>query len=128
MCGFFFALILWLNLIPGTPMKQSSKQSALTSVSYLLVGFLSLFIAFPIFILIHQQLPEYDWPVHSDRILLFLLVVLFVLLLLSMFRPIINFIFIGSLIILVYGTFTDTYGFQNLATCLLYTSDAADER
>jgi glucan phosphoethanolaminetransferase (alkaline phosphatase superfamily) len=97
-------------------MKQSPKQSALTSVSYLLVGFLSLFIAFPIFILIHKQLPEYDWPIHSDRILLFLLVVVFVLLLLSMFRPVINFIFVGSLIILLYGTFTDTYGFQNLAT------------
>ena len=97
-------------------MKQSSKQSALTSASYLLVGFLSLFIAFPIFILLHKQLPEYDWPIHSDRILLFLLVVVFVLLLLSMFRPIINFIFIGSLILLLYGTFTETYGFQNLAT------------
>ena len=97
-------------------MKQSSKQSALTSVSYLLVGFLSLFIAFPIFILLHQQLPEYNWPIYSDRILLFLVVVVFVLLLLSMFRPIINFIFVGSLILLVYGTFTDTYGFQNLAT------------
>jgi hypothetical protein len=33
-----------------------------------------------------------------------------------MFRPIINFIFVGSLILLLYGTFTDTYGFQNLAT------------
>src|SRR6188474_492453 len=97
-------------------MKQSSKQSALTSVSYLLVGFLSLFIAFPIFIVIHKQLPEYDWPIHSDRILFFLLVVVFVLLLLSMFRPVINFIFVGSLVLLVYGTFTHTYGFSNLAT------------
>ena len=97
-------------------MKQITKQSTLTSVSYLLVGFLSLFIAFPIFILIHKQLPEYDWPIYSDRILLFILVVLFVLLLLSMFRPIINFIFVGSLVLLLYGTFTDTYGFQNLAT------------
>ncbi|HKC36757.1 MAG TPA: transglutaminase family protein [Chitinophagaceae bacterium] len=97
-------------------MKQSSKQSSLTTVSYLLVGFLSLFIAFPIFILLHKQLPDYDWPIHSDRILLFALVIVFVLLLLSLFRPIINFIFLGSLILLLYGTFTDTYGFQNLAT------------
>ena len=97
-------------------MKQSSKQSSLTTVSYLLVGFLSLFIAFPIFILLHKQLPDYEWPIHSDRILLFAIVIIFVLLLLSLFRPIINFIFLGSLILLLYGTFTDTYGFQNLAT------------
>jgi len=36
--------------------------------------------------------------------------------LLSMFRPVINFIFVGSLVLLVYGTFTHTYGFSNLAT------------
>ena len=97
-------------------MKQSAKQSALTSISYLLVGFLSLFIAFPIFILLHKQLPQYEWPLYADRILLFLLVIVFVLLLLSMFRPVINFIFVGTLVLLMYGTFTDTYGFKNLAT------------
>ena len=97
-------------------MKHMTKQSALTTISYLLVGFLSLFIAFPIFILLHKQLPDYEWPIHSDRILLFLLVVVFVLLLLSLFRPVINFIFAGTLIILLYGTFTETYGFKNLET------------
>ena len=74
-------------------MKQSARQSSLTTISYLLVGFLSLFIAFPIFILLHKRIPDYEWPIHSDRILLFLLVVAFVLLLLSVFRPVINFIF-----------------------------------
>jgi hypothetical protein len=97
-------------------MKQSAKQSSLTTISYLLVGFLSLFIAFPIFIVIHKQLPDYEWPLHSDRILMFIFVIIFVLLLLSMFRPVINFIFVGSLILLLYGTFTHTYGFKNLAT------------
>ena len=97
-------------------MKQSARQSSLTTISYLLVGFLSLFIAFPIFILLHKQLPDYEWPIHADRILLFLLVIAFVLLLLSLFRPVINFIFVGSLVLLLYGTFTDTYGFKNLAT------------
>jgi hypothetical protein len=97
-------------------MKHSIKQSSLTSISYLLVGFLSLFIAFPIFIVIHKQLPEYDWPIYLDRVLLFVLVIIFVLLLLSLFRPVINFIFIGALVLLLYGTFTDTYGFQNLAS------------
>lgn len=97
-------------------MKYSAKQSSLTTVSYLLVGFLSLFIAFPIFVLFHKRLPEYEWPVHLDRVLLFLAVIAFVLILLSLFRPIINFIFAGSLVLLLYGTFTDTYGFKNLAT------------
>src|SRR4026208_1391522 len=97
-------------------MKHSTRQSSLTTISYLLVGFLSLFIAFPIFILLHKQLPDYHWPIHTDRILLFLLVIVFVLLLLSLFRPVINFIFAGSLLILLYGTFTQTYGFQNLAS------------
>ena len=98
------------------PMKHSAKQSALTTVSYLLVGFLSLFIAFPIFVALHKQLPDYEWPLHTDRIVLFLLVALLALILLSLFRPIINFIFAGSLVILLYGTFTETYGFKNLAT------------
>ena len=97
-------------------MKHSARQSTLTSLSYLLVGFLSLFIAFPIFILFHKQMPDYDWPIHLDRILLFILVIIFVLVLLSLFRPVINFIFLGTLVLLLYGTFTDTYGFGNLAT------------
>ena len=97
-------------------MKHSTRQSSLTTISYLLVGFLSLFIAFPIFIVFHKQIPDYEWPIHLDRILLFAAVIIFVLVLLSLFRPVINFIFAGALVLLLYGTFTDTYGFKNLAT------------
>jgi hypothetical protein len=97
-------------------MKHSAKQSSLTTISYLLVGFLSLFIAFPIFILLHKRIPDYEWPIHSDRILLFILVIALVLVLLSIFRPVINFIFAGGILLLLYGTFTDTYGFKSLAT------------
>lgn len=97
-------------------MHTSKRQSSLTSVSYILVGFLSLFIAFPIFIFIHKELPDYNWPIHSDRILIFVLVIIFVLLLLSLFRPVLNFIFTGTIIILIYGSVTKTYGFKNLVT------------
>ena len=101
----------------NNPMNNSSaKQSALTTISYILVGFLSLFIALPIFIVLQKNIPDLDWPYHSDKILLFIFVVAFVLVLLSVFRPVINFIFAGSLLILVYGTFTETYGFKNLVT------------
>jgi Transglutaminase-like superfamily len=97
-------------------MAQPFKQAPLTSISYLLVGFLSLFIAFPFFILLHKQLPEYDWPFHSDRILIFLCVAIFMLLLLSLFRPIINFLFAGTLLLLLYGSLVDSYGFKHLVT------------
>ena len=111
----FFVILrkLYKNLI----MNLSSKQSAsLHSISYLLVGFLSLVVAFPIFIVIHKQVPDYNWPFHSDRILMFAFVVVFALLLLIAFRPVINFIFVGSLLLLLYGTLTETYGFKNLVT------------
>lgn len=98
-------------------MNLTRKQSSsLNSISYLLVGFLSLIIAFPIFVIIHKQVPEYNWPFYLDRVLMFLFVVIFSILLLSAFRPVINFIFVGSLLLLLYGSLTETYGFQNLVT------------
>jgi hypothetical protein len=97
-------------------MNRPSKQSTFTSVSYLLIGFLSLVIAFPLFIAIHKQVPEYNWPLYADRILMFLFVIVFALLLLSVFRPVINFIFGGALVLLLYGSFTETYGFKSLVT------------
>jgi hypothetical protein len=97
-------------------MSQPFRQSPLTSLSYLLVGFLSLFVALPFFIVLHKQLPEYDWPFHADRLLIFVFVIGFVLLLLSLFRPIINFLFAGTLLLLLYGSLVDSYGFKHLVT------------
>lgn len=97
-------------------MNQSPEQSHITSFSYLLVGSLSLFLAFPLFIFIHKQFPDYGWPFHFDRILMFMVIVVFTLLLLRLFRPIIVIAFSITLAWLSFGSFTGSYGFQNLVT------------
>ncbi len=97
-------------------MNRHPRQSVITSFSYLLVGFLSLIIAFPLFIFFHKQLPDYGWVYHTDRLVMFLFVVVFTLLLLRLFRPVIVIGFFLTIAWLGYGSMTGKYGFENLVS------------
>ena len=105
-------------------MNKTSEHSSLVSISYLLIGFLSLLIAFPLFIFVHKQFPDYGWPFHTDRILMFFVILVFALLMLQLFRPVIFLCFIAALAWLSFGSFTGNYGFESLFTdykAMMYT-------
>lgn len=87
-----------------------------SSLSFFLVGFLSLILAFPLFMYVHRQLPDYGWPFRTDRILMFIFLAAFVLMVLRLFRSVIIAAVIVTAGLLTYGSFSGYYGFKNLVT------------
>lgn len=90
------------------------ERSHSASFGDLLVGFLSFFLAFPLFIIAHKQLPELDWGYNLDRILLFVVIILLLLLILRLFRFIIVIGVLAAIAWLTYGSTTGQYGFYDL--------------
>src|SRR5437773_5037157 len=79
-----------------------------------LVGMLSFVLAFPLFILLYYRLPDLQWPYHTDRIMVFFIISVLLLLLVRSFK----FIIITAVIAVVgwlwYGTLQGQYGFAEL--------------
>lgn len=73
---------------------------------------LNILIAIPVFIIAHQNLIDLEWKAHLDRILLFLIILIFIQLLLRLLKTIIIICIFLYLIALVYGTFFGSYGFN----------------
>jgi hypothetical protein len=77
-------------------------------------GILSFLLAFPLFILIYYRLPDLQWPYHTDRILVFFVIAILLLLLVRSFK----FIMVTAVVAVVgwlwYGTVTGQYGFKQL--------------
>jgi len=79
-----------------------------------LLGLLSFLLAFPLFILAYHRLPDLQWPYHTDKILVFLLIAVLLLLIVRPFRFIIITGVIATIGWLWYGTVTGQYGFKEL--------------
>ena len=85
-----------------------------SSILNVLVGLLSFMLAFPLFILTYHRLPDLQWPYHTDKILIFFVIAVLLLLMVRSFK----FIIITGVIAIVgwlwYGTVTGQYGFKEL--------------
>lgn len=92
-------------------MGNNSHSNALGDI---LVGFLAMLLAVPLFFIAHRQVPHFDLPYHLDRIGLFLVIALLLILILRLFRTLITIGFFALLGWLTYGSFTGKYGFENL--------------
>src|SRR5258707_1278053 len=90
------------------------NNSGSNSFGDVLVGFLGILLAVPLFFIAHRHVPQFDLPYHLDRIALFILIVLLLLLVLRLFKTIITIAFVGLAGWLTYGSFTGKYGFENL--------------
>lgn len=75
---------------------------------------LNILIAIPVFIIIHQQLIDPEWPFQIDRILLFLSIVVIIQLILRLLRTIIIICIAFYLIALIYGSTFGNYGFNSV--------------
>lgn len=95
--------------------KQLEELFRIKSPWDLIIIFvLNVLITIPVFIVAHHNLISLDWPVHLDRILLFLLILLVIQLLLRALRRVTLISVILYVLLLLYGTLFSDYGFQSV--------------
>jgi hypothetical protein len=75
---------------------------------------LNVLIAIPLFIILHQNLIDPNWPLDLDRILIGILLLALIQLILRLIRTIIILGLAVYLITLIYGTIFGGYGFQKV--------------
>ncbi|MCX6172170.1 MAG: transglutaminase [Flavobacterium sp.] len=75
---------------------------------------LTILIAIPIFIIAHHNLITLDWAFHIDRIVLFLILLFTIQFILRILRQVTLLSVIIYFIMLVYGSISDKYGFENV--------------
>jgi hypothetical protein len=76
---------------------------------------LNILIAIPVFIIVHQNLIDFDWYFNIDRVLMFVLILIIIQLVLRLLRTIIIICIALYLVALVIGTISDTYGFASVS-------------
>ena len=80
----------------------------------IIIFILNILIAIPIFIIIHQNLVQFNWYFHLDRVLIFIVILVIIQFILQAMRRITLislFLYIGALI---FGTIFGNYGFQTV--------------
>jgi len=75
---------------------------------------LNILIAIPVFIIIHQNLIDPQWPFQLDRILLFIGIIIVIQLVLRMLRTIIIVCIALYLLVLIFGSLFGNYGFNSV--------------
>ncbi|NBL64187.1 transglutaminase [Flavobacterium sp. NST-5] len=80
----------------------------------IIIVLLSVLIAIPVFIIIHHQLIDPNWPYQIDRILLFIGVVALITIVLRLLKTIIIICLTLYLLVLIYGSVFGSYGFNSV--------------
>jgi hypothetical protein len=93
---------------------MSAAVRASSLLTNVLFGILSFVLAFPLFILVYYRLPNLEWPYHTDKLLIFFVIAVMLLLLVRSFKFIIVTAVIATIGWLWYGTATGKYGFSDL--------------
>ncbi|MQP24175.1 transglutaminase [Flavobacterium sp. LMO8] len=75
---------------------------------------LNILIAIPLFLIAHQNLIDFEWPIHFDRILIGIFIIIGIQLLLRIVKTIIILIIFIYLLALLYGTVFGNYGFKRV--------------
>lgn len=78
----------------------------------IIIFVLNVLIAIPLFIILHQNLKDPNWPVHIDRILLFIVILVAIQLVLRLLRTVLIICIFLYLIALIYGSLFGKYGFN----------------
>ncbi|RKS94170.1 hypothetical protein BC952_2040 [Flavobacterium limicola] len=79
-----------------------------------IIFILNILIAIPVFIILHQNLINPNWPLNIDRVVLFLVMIVIIQIILRFLRTIILFCIILYLLVLVYGSTIGNYGFNSV--------------
>ena len=75
---------------------------------------LNVLVIIPLFIILHQNLIDPNWPLHIDRVLLFVSLVVILQVLLSFVKKVIIWILLFFLLFLIKGTLFKGYGLQDI--------------
>lgn len=78
----------------------------------IIIFVLNILIAIPLFIIIHQNLKDPEWPLHIDRILIFIVLVVIIQLILRLLKTILIICIFLYLMALLYGSVFGNYGFN----------------
>lgn len=93
---------------------RSTAHQISASAGETILNVLSYLIALPFFLILHKTIPDFEWPFHADRILLFLVSIVIVRLVFISLKEIILIGFVGAILYLLYGTLWGNYGFSNV--------------
>ncbi len=80
----------------------------------IIILLLTLLTLIPVFIILHQNLIDPEWPAHLDRILLFLLITAIVTYILHYIKQFLFFAIIIYVLVLLFGTLFTGYGFKSV--------------
>jgi hypothetical protein len=87
---------------------------ASSAIKNIFFGIVSLILTIPLFIFVYHWLPDFQWPLHSEKILAFILIAILLLLMFRSFK----FILITAVFAIIgwlwYGSLTGRYGFKEL--------------
>lgn len=73
---------------------------------------LNILIAIPVFIILHQNLIDPEWPYHADRILIFITLVVAIQLVLRLLKTILIICIALYVLALMFGSLSGNYGFN----------------
>lgn len=80
----------------------------------IIIFVLNVLIAIPLFIIIHQNLIDLNWPYQADRILIFIILIIIIQLILNALKRITLISILLYLFSLIYGTLVGNYGFNRV--------------
>lgn len=80
----------------------------------IIIFVLNVLIAIPLFIIIHQNLMDLNWPYQTDRILIFIVLITIIQLILNALKRITLISILLYLFSLIYGTLVGNYGFNRV--------------
>ena len=80
----------------------------------IILTILNILITIPVFIILHQNLINLNWPIHLDRVLLFIVVITALHFILTLLRRITLIALFLYLVFLFYGTVLGDYGFKSM--------------
>lgn len=99
-----------LNIEPLKTLKAKLQVKKPWDSVIILV--LNILIAIPLFIIIHQNIIDPEWPFHIDRILLFVAMVIVIQLILRLLKTVLIVCIALYLLALLYGSAFGNYGFN----------------
>ena len=97
-----------------TTAESTQQQENSSSGNNFFVSLLSRLAAIPVFIILHKWLPDPYWPIHLDRVLLFLATIAVVEAIFTMLKPLVLVGLFASVVWLSWGSFRGGYGFRTL--------------
>jgi hypothetical protein len=103
----------------------------LSLVPNILLALFSFLLAIPLFILAYHRIPDFDWPYHSDKMLIFFLIAVSLFLMVRSFKFIIITAVIAAVGWLWYGTLAGKYGFKEFyqdGRAMVYGMKSSDEK